>query len=71
MSQLQNLPLGNGIGCMRHDFHDTDLTDLDHHLKRPGVEEVSNQNCGFVAKISVCGFYPPPGVRFIDNIVVQ
>ena len=69
--QLLYFPLGDHVGRFGQGAHDAHVPRVDHHLKSSGVEKITHQDTGRVAKSLVGRFTTAPECRFIDHIVVQ
>ena len=69
--QLQDFALGDDVGSLRQDFHHPHAACLNHHLEGAGVEKISNQNTGWVAKRFVgCGSASAQR-GCVDHVIMQ
>ena len=69
--KLHHLAFGNHIGGVSHDVQNAHFAALDHHLKSAGIQKISHQHTGGVAKQGVGGGFAAPHARVIHHIVVQ
>ena len=69
--QLQYFAFCNDVGGISQNLHDAHLAGLNHHLKSPGVQKVTHQHAGWIAKsfIGCCVAATQCGV--VHDIVVQ
>ena len=71
IGQLHHFAFGDRVGGVGENGHDLHLPQLDHELKGPRVEEITDQNTGRVAPRRVGGRPAPSQQRVIHHVVVQ
>ena len=71
VEQLQDFAFGNDVGGVRKDFHDPHAAHADHHFKGARVEEITDQNGGFVAPDGIGRLVAAAQVRSVDHVIVQ
>ena len=69
--QLQHFAFGNRVGRVRHHFLDAQVTELDHHLERAGVQVIPDQHARLAAEDLVRGVTAAAHVGAVDDVVVQ
>ncbi len=70
VGQLQHFPFRDDAGSAGKDRHNAHRAHIDHHLKRAGVEKVTDQYRGRIAPGVVGGFLAPAHMRFIHHVIV-
>ena len=69
--QLHDFAFGDHIGRFGQDFHHPHVLRVDHHLKSAGIQKITHQHAGGVAKTLVGSGSSAPKGGFIHHIVVQ
>ncbi len=69
--QLQHFTLGNDPGRPGQDLHDRHRPQLDHHLERAGIEEITDQHAWGVAPQGVGRGAAAAHARHVDHVIVQ
>ncbi|MNL39111.1 hypothetical protein D3C87_1613700 [compost metagenome] len=71
VQQLQDLALGNHVGCIGEDLHDAHAAGFHHHLEGARIQEVAHQHAGRVAEHRVGGLAATAQLGFVHHVVVE
>ena len=71
VGELHDFAGGDGVGGVGEDAHHPHVVDFHHHLKCPGIEEVTDQHAGAIAPDQVGGLLAAAHVGRVHHVVVQ
>ena len=69
--ELQHFAFRDGVGGIGENVENIHLADLDHHLERPGVEEIAHQYAGLVPEYGIGGLPPPAQCGLVHDVIMQ